>query len=93
MFHTFHLDVACVLSGYSICCNGYTRMLQVFVSNVSSVSDILQVFYLDVAYFSVAIHIYCKHLFKIFHLFQTYVVNVLFECCICYSCYIHMLQA
>jgi hypothetical protein len=36
----FHLDVACVLSGCCICCNGYTRILQVYVSNVSSVSEV-----------------------------------------------------
>jgi hypothetical protein len=29
MFH-----VACVSSGYCICCNGYTRMLQVYLPNV-----------------------------------------------------------
>jgi hypothetical protein len=48
---------------------------------------------MDVAYVSVAIQKYCKRLFKVFHLFQTYVVNVLSRCCICCSCYTHMLQA
>jgi hypothetical protein len=33
----------------------------------------LQVFYLDVAYVAIAIHICCKHIFQMFHLFQMYV--------------------
>jgi hypothetical protein len=41
----------------------------------------------------VAIYICCKRLFKIFPLFQTYVANVLFGCCLCCSCYTNMLQA
>jgi len=32
--------VASVLSGCCICCTGYTRMLQVYVSNVSAVSNV-----------------------------------------------------
>jgi hypothetical protein len=70
-------------------------MLQAFVQNVSSVSDVcLQAFfYLDVAYVS---HICCK---SMFHLFQSYVaasvfmyqVSVLSESCICYSGYTRML--
>jgi hypothetical protein len=39
MFRMFYLDVACVLFEYCICCNSYIRMLQVYVSNVSSISD------------------------------------------------------
>ena len=43
-----------------ICCNGYTRMLQVSIQNVSSTSDICcKCFYLDVAYVVVGIHIRC----------------------------------
>jgi hypothetical protein len=37
----------------------------------------LQVFYLDVTYVLVAIYICCKRLFKIFHLFHSYVASVL----------------
>ena len=33
----------------------------------------LQVFYLDIAYVALAIHVCCKCLFQIFQLFQTYV--------------------
>ena len=34
IFQLFPTYVASVLSGYCICCTGYTRMLQVYVSNV-----------------------------------------------------------
>jgi hypothetical protein len=76
MFQLFQTYVASVLFGYCICCSGYRCMLQVCVPNVSSVLDLccyLQVFYLDVAYVS---DIYCKCVFKMFHLFQTYVASV-----------------
>jgi hypothetical protein len=33
----FHPDVACVLSGCCIYCNGYTRMLQVYLPNVVAI--------------------------------------------------------
>jgi hypothetical protein len=38
MLHVFHPDGVCVSSG---CCNGYTHMLQAYVSNVSSVLDVV----------------------------------------------------
>jgi hypothetical protein len=53
----------------------------------------LQLFYLNVAYVAVAMHVCCKYLFRMFHLLQTYVAIVLSECCICCSSYTHMLQA
>ena len=37
MLYGFHLDVVCVSFG---CCNGYTCMLQVYVSNVLSILDV-----------------------------------------------------
>ena len=44
MFHAFqmyiYLDVVCISSRCCICCNGYTRMLQVYVSNISAVSNV-----------------------------------------------------
>jgi hypothetical protein len=44
MFQIFQLfsnvRCKCVLSGCCICCTGYTRMLQVYVSNVSAVSKV-----------------------------------------------------
>jgi hypothetical protein len=38
MFQLFQMYVASVLSGCCICCTGYIRMLQVYVSNFSAVS-------------------------------------------------------
>jgi hypothetical protein len=43
------------------------HMLQVYVSNVSPVSDVCcKCFYLDVAYTAVVIHICCKRMFQLF---------------------------
>jgi hypothetical protein len=39
-----------------------------------------------------AIHICCKYMFQMFQLFQTYIVSVLFGCCICCNGYTRMLQ-
>jgi hypothetical protein len=39
-----------------------------------------QLFHLDVAYLTVAIHIYCNYMFQMFHLFSMYVVSVLSGC-------------
>jgi hypothetical protein len=77
--------------GCCICCNGYTCMLQVSVSNVSSVFsyECCNWFYLDVAYVS---HICCS-----FYLDVTYVlqwlssvfgvfVSVLDTCFNCFTC-------
>jgi hypothetical protein len=44
---------------------------------------------LDFAYFAMAIHVYYKCLFKMFHLLHMCVASVLSECC---SGYTHMLQ-
>jgi hypothetical protein len=35
----------------------------------------------DVAYVAMAIHVYFKCMFLMFHLFQTYVANVTSRCC------------
>jgi hypothetical protein len=35
------------------------------------------VFHMDVAYVAMVIHVYCKCLFKMFHIFQTYVASAL----------------
>jgi hypothetical protein len=53
----------------------------------------LQVFYLDVLYVAMAIHVCCKCMFQTFHLFQMYVIAVLSRCSICLSGYTHMLRA
>jgi hypothetical protein len=47
----------------------------------------LQLFHLDVAKldldvaFAIASHVYCKYMFEMFHLFQTYVASVSSRCC------------
>jgi hypothetical protein len=41
----------------------------------------LQVFYLYVAYVALTIYVYCKCMFQMFLLFQTYVLSVLSGCC------------
>jgi hypothetical protein len=35
-----HMDVVCDSCGCCICCNGHTRILQVYVSNVSVVLNV-----------------------------------------------------
>jgi hypothetical protein len=57
-----------VLSGCCICCNCYTHMFASVCFNCFK--RMLQVFYLDVTYVVVAIHICCK---RMFHMFQRYV--------------------
>ena len=55
---------ASVLSRCCICCTSYTRMLQVYISNILAVSNICcECVCLDVAYVAVAIHICCKRMF------------------------------
>jgi hypothetical protein len=56
------------------CCQRYVA--SVYSKCLIYFRRMLQVFYLDVPYISVAIHICCKRLFKIFRLFQTYVASV-----------------
>jgi hypothetical protein len=51
----------------------------------------MQVFYLDVAYVALVIHVCCKYMFQMFWLFQ-YVASALYRCCICSSNHTHMLQ-
>jgi hypothetical protein len=67
-------------------------MLQVYIlNNLAVFKRMLQVFYLDVAYVALAIHVCCKCMFQMFHLFQTYVASALYGCCICYSAHTHIL--
>jgi hypothetical protein len=42
----------------------------------------------DIAYVVSVSDVHCKSLFKIFHMFQTYIASVLSECCICYIGYV-----
>jgi hypothetical protein len=83
----FHLDVAKV--------DLVLHMLQWLYTYASTVcfscfKRMLQVFYLDVAYIAVAIHVCYKCMYQMFHLFQTYVASVLSGCCICFR---HTLRA
>jgi hypothetical protein len=50
-------------------------------------------FHLDVLYVVMAIHVCCKCMFEIFHLFICTLQSVLFGCCIYFSGYTYMLQA
>jgi hypothetical protein len=95
MFYLFQIYVA--RSGCFIC---FTHTLQKYIPNVSSVFSLmlqqlfscckLQVFYLNIAYVTVAIHICCKCMFQIFYVFHMYVVSVLTRCCICYGGYTYI---
>jgi hypothetical protein len=53
-------------SGYCICCNGYTRMLQAYVPNVSSVFRRM----LEMCLFGCCIcsHICCKYFIWMLHM-------------------------
>jgi hypothetical protein len=69
-----------------------------YVENVSS--KYFSYFHLDIAFFNLdvanvanVIHVCCKRMFQMFRLLQTYVARVLFECCVYYSDYTHMLHA
>jgi len=75
MFQMLQTYVACVLSG---CCIYFTRMLQVFHSDVSYVlTHTLQVFHLDVAY-----------ILQWLHTCFPRVSNI---CCKCFNCFGRML--
>ena len=84
-------------SGCCIYCNGYTRILQAFVPNISSIFSIVccKCVYLNVAYVS---HIYCKCLIwmlrMIYNGFQVFsgvfatVSDACFKFFICFQTYI-----
>jgi hypothetical protein len=78
-FGCFQTYVASGLSGCCICCTGYTRTLQVYVQMFSYFKYMLQVFYLNIAYVAVDIHVCCI-CFKCFSYFkcmlQTFYLNV-----------------
>jgi hypothetical protein len=94
MFHIHVTSVSCECCKskleYYICCNGYTRMLQAHVLNVSAVSDgcctcfiwVLHIFYSCVASVSSGCCI-CFH---------TYVASVSFRGCICFAMAAHVFQ-
>jgi hypothetical protein len=62
----------------------YTYVVNVCFKCFSFFKSMLQVFYLDVAYVAVAIHICDTRMFQMFHLFQTYVATS----ASCYKCFL-----
>jgi hypothetical protein len=57
------------LSRCCTCCNGYTRMVQVYILNVSPISCVCyKCFIWMLLYDAVVIHICCKYMFQLFHL-------------------------
>jgi hypothetical protein len=56
-------------SGCCICCSGYTRILQVYVPNVSPILDVFCKYFIwMLLYIAVVIHICRKRAFQLFHL-------------------------
>jgi hypothetical protein len=53
----------------------YTYALSVCFKYFCYFRRMLQVFYLDVTYVAVIIHIFLKRIFQLFHLFQTYIAT------------------
>jgi hypothetical protein len=90
-----HAGGACSLRPESTGPDFPFHMFQMYVSSVSEVCCrcfiwMLQIVDRDVAYVASVSETYCKHLFKIFHLFETYVAkHFLYGCC---TCFIPMLQ-
>jgi hypothetical protein len=68
MFQLFHLDVACFYLDVHMLQWLYTYVASVYSKCFTFFIRMLQVFYLDVAYVTVVIHICCKHMFELFHL-------------------------
>jgi hypothetical protein len=61
-------------------------MLEVFHVDIAKVDR-------DIAYVVIAIHVCCKRVFQIFHLFFRRMLQMcLFRCCICCKCFIWMLH-
>jgi hypothetical protein len=99
-----YLDVASVIIAIHVCCNSYTRMLQAYISNVSSVLNyVASVLFICCICFSGYIHmlqasiqnvsyvsnVYCKCFILMLHLLYTYVASV---CCKCFTCLRRMSQ-
>jgi hypothetical protein len=69
-------------------------MLQMYVLNVSAVSNVCYKCFIWMLYIYVAmaIHVCCKCMFQTFYLFQMYATSVLSRRSICFSGYTQMLQ-
>jgi hypothetical protein len=72
---SYEADLTRVLK-WAVFCHGLVVLILIIVKCGYPYTIGTDMFYLDVAYVSMAIHIGCKHLFKMFHLFQTYVAYV-----------------
>jgi hypothetical protein len=76
-------DVALKSHAASVCFTCFRDMLQVFCLDVAKVDR-------DVACVAMVVHVCCKRMLPMFHMFfQTYVASVFIWCCICFT---HMLQ-
>jgi hypothetical protein len=94
MFNMFYF-------GCCICYNGYIYVVIVFSKCFGCFYLDVVCFYLDVAYVAVAIHLCCKYMFQIFHLFSdvcykyfmnvAYVAVVIHICCKCMFQLFHLL--
>jgi hypothetical protein len=73
----------CVANICYTCFRCFIVMFQVFRMDVAKVDP-------NVAHVVMAIHVCCKSLLKMFHLFQTYVASVITACCICCKCMFHL---
>jgi hypothetical protein len=92
MFHVFQMYVAYISTG---CCKsrfGVAMTIHIYCKcmfQFRCFKRMLQVFYLDIAYVALTIHVCCKYMFQMFQLFQTYVASVLsryFIYCTDYTC-------
>jgi hypothetical protein len=70
----------------SMCCNSTFHMHVAYVSSGCCKSKS------SISYVTMAIHVCCKGMVQMFHLFQTYVASVSSGYCICCSGYTHILQ-
>jgi hypothetical protein len=83
MLHVFRLYVAKVV-WCCICCNCYKHILQVYVSNVSAVSDVcckcfIRILHMLQAYVpnvSLVLYVCCKCFISMLHMLQAYVPTV-----------------
>jgi hypothetical protein len=93
MLHMFYL----ILQKWiwcCICCNNYTRMLQVYVSNVSAVLNICCKCFIWMLHMLQWLYTYVASVcFKCFSCFKRTLQVFLSRCCICCSAYTHTLQA
>jgi hypothetical protein len=79
----FYLDVVKVDLIFYMLQWLYMYFASVRFNCFSCFRHMLLVFYLDIAYIAVDIHVCCKCIFQMCHLFHTYVASISTGCCIC----------